>query len=161
VRPQLNRHPLDGDERRLGVHWWINTRDKPGLLWAFLRHFESDSHVSFEGDLNKLALTELPGASTAETPVLRRHTLEPSLDFIAIPITEENSLALRERLSAPDLFHDGGALVHVQVEHAGHLVLGAYDNFRKDCVVAYQPTPESLLEQLKNSGVIRSYDVAV
>ena len=142
------------------MHWWINTRDKPGLLWAFLRHFGSDSHVSFEGDLQQLALAELPGASISETPVLRRQTLEPTLDFVAIPVTAETVRALREHLSAPGLFQDGGALIHVQVEHAGHLVFGAYDNFHKDCVVAYEPTPESLLEQLKVSGVIRSYDVA-
>jgi hypothetical protein len=130
-------------------------------LWAFLRHFGSGSHISFEGELQQLALAELPAASTSETSVLRRQTLHPILDFVVLPVAEETTKALRERLSAPGVFHDGGVLIHVQVEHAGHLVLGAYDNFHKDCVVAYDPTPESLLEQLKVSGVIRSYDVAV
>lgn len=143
------------------MHWWISSRDKPSLLWSFLRNFESDSHISFEGDLQHLALAELPGASTSETPALRRQTLHPILDFVVVPVTAETAKALRERLSGPGLFRNRGALVHVQVEHAGHLVLGAYDNFHKDCVVAHEPTPESLLEQLKSSGVIRSYDVAV
>jgi len=143
------------------VHWWIDTRDKPGLLFALLRHFEGDSHVSFEGHLQQLALAELPGASTSETLILRRQTVEPILDFVAVPVTGETAKALRERLSVQDLFHDDGALIHVQIEHAGHLVFGAYDNFHKDCVVAYELTPEALLEQLKSSGVIRSYDVAV
>lgn len=143
------------------MNWRVDTRDKPGLLWAFLRHFATDSRVSFEGDLDRLALADLPGASTSETPVLQRHTVEPIQDFVTIPITGDTIHILEERLSAPGLFQQGGAVEHVQVEHAGHLVLGAYDNFHKDCVVAYEPTPESLLEQLKASGVIRSYDVAV
>jgi len=58
------------------VHWWIDTRDKPGLLFALLRHFEGDSHVSFEGHLQQLALAELPGASTSETLILRRQTVD-------------------------------------------------------------------------------------
>lgn len=143
------------------MHWWINARDKPGLLWAYLRHFGVDSHVSFEGELKKLALAELPGASTSETQVLQRQTRKPILDFVVVPVTAETAQALHERLSAPGLFHEGGALIHVQVEHAGQLVLGAYDNFHKDCVVAYEPTSESFLAELKASGVIRSYDVAV
>jgi hypothetical protein len=149
-----------GGDKRLKLQWWIETRDKPGLLWAFLRHFGKDSRVSFEGDLATLRLAEVPGASTAETAVLRRQTTHPTLDFVVIPVTPSALQILHERLSVSGLFQNGGALVHVQVEHEGHLVLGAYDNFHKDCVVAYEPTPVALLEQLKARGVIRSYDVA-
>jgi hypothetical protein len=143
------------------MKWWIDTRDKPGLLWAFLHHFQNEANISFEGSLKHLVLAELPGASVSETSVLRRQTHDPILDFVAMPLTPETVGMLHERLSAPGLFQAGGGLIHVQVEHAGYLVLGAYDNFHKDCVVAYEPTPESLLAQLKASGVIRSYDVAV
>ena len=139
------------------MDWWIDTRDKPGLLWAFLDHFVGDSRVSFEGDLGRLGLAELPGASTSESPVLRRTTIYPRQDFVVIPVTGETLSLLHRRLSGPGLFPDGGALVHVQLEHAGRIVLGAYDNFHKDCVVASDPAPESLLERLRESGVIRSY----
>ncbi len=61
------------------------------------RHFESDSRVSFEGDLERLALAELPGASTSETPVLRRQTLAPTLDFVVIPIRERGSMGCGAR----------------------------------------------------------------
>ncbi len=143
------------------MKWFIDTRDKPGLLWAFLRHFATDSSVSFEGDLSKLILTELPGASTTETLVLKRQTSSPILDFVTIPVTAETINILHKHLAARGLFDQDGALIHVQVEHSGHLVLGAYDNFHRDCTVALEPTPESLLEQLKAKGVIRSYEVAV
>jgi hypothetical protein len=139
------------------VHWWIDIRDKPGLLWAFLHHFGTDSHVSLEGDVRRVSLSDIPGATGTETPALRRQTLHPPLGFVVIPINADNVRILHERLSATGLFQDGGALIHVQMEHAGQLVLGAYDNFHQDCVVAYEPTPEALLGQLAASGVIRSY----
>lgn len=142
------------------MHWLIDTRDKPGLLWAILNHFSTDTRVSFEGNLEGVALTDVAGASTLETSVLCRQTRQPMLDFVIIPVTEEAIRLLRACISRSGLFQDGGAIVHVQVEHAGHLVLGAYDNFHKDCVVAYEPTPESLLKQLENNGVIRSYEIA-
>jgi hypothetical protein len=50
--------------------------------------------------------------------------------------------------------------VHIQVERAGNLVLGAYDNFHRNCVVASEPTSESFLAELKAWGVIGSYNAA-
>ena len=142
------------------MHWWIDTRDKPGLLWAFLDHFLKDSRVSFEGDLAKLRLSEVPGLSIEETPILQRNTLEPRLDFVSVPISADSVQALKKRLSQPGLFDAEGSIVHVQVENSGQLVLGAYDNFHKDCVVAYEPTPEWFLARLRDAGVIRGFELA-
>ena len=142
------------------MHWWIDARDKPGLLWAFLDHFPQDSRVSFEGDLANVRLSEVPGYSIEETPILQRNTLEPRLDFVSIPISVDSIHALKERLSRPGLFDAEGPIVHVQVENSGQLVLGAYDNFHRDCVVAYEPTPEWFLAQLRDAGVIRGFELA-
>lgn len=60
--------------------FFIDTRDKPGLLIATMRAFEG-GRVSFEGGISQTCLELLPGASTAETPELRRAILgcgEPS-----------------------------------------------------------------------------------
>jgi hypothetical protein len=121
-----------------------------------MRHFEHESRVSCEGGIAVLTLAALPGASTSESLVLRRATLAPELEFVVVPVTIQTMSALRA-ISASGKFDE---LIHVQIEHAGQLVLGAYDNFHRDCVVAYEPTPESLLEDLKVRGVIRSYSVA-
>jgi len=51
--------------------FFIDTRDKPGLLIAAMRAFEG-GQVSFEGDISQTNLGLLPGVSTAETPELRR-----------------------------------------------------------------------------------------
>jgi hypothetical protein len=60
------------------------------------------------------------------------------LDFFVLPVTDEIMLTLKRLLSGPGVFTDN--LIHVQLEQNGVLVLGAYDNFHRDCVVAYPPT---------------------
>jgi hypothetical protein len=49
-------------------------------------------------------------------------------------------------------------IIHVQIERGGRLAFGAYDNFHRECVVCWQAVPRELLEQLRNSGVLRSWE---
>jgi hypothetical protein len=91
---------------------------------------------------------------------MARQTLFPILDFVTLPIRPDSIRKLKTRLSAGGLFQQGLPVIHVQIEHASQLVLGAYDNFHRLCVVAYAPTPEELLERLVARGTIRGYTVA-
>jgi hypothetical protein len=116
--------------------------------------------VSFEGELQELGILELPGATYDETDLLKRQTTSPRQDFVILPITPETIASLKSNLNAPGLFNNAGALYHVQIECHGRLVLGAYDNFHRECVVAYDPVPQSFLEGLVSSGVLRSYHQA-
>ena len=151
---QLKRHSLGSGTN---MRWWIDTKDKPGLLWAFLDHFVDGATAAFEGDLADLGLKELPGAANAETDALHRQTRSPMQDFVTVPITPQTIRALKERLAAPGLFRDGGPLLHIQIEHAQQLVFLAGDNFHRECVSAFPPVPEQLLERLRIVGIIRSY----
>jgi len=141
-------------------HWWIDTRDKPGLLWAFLQHFSDRGLVSFEGTLSAFGLLNIQGATPQGTVALARQTRFPVLDLVTVPVRPDSIRELKTRLSSRGVFHQRGPIIHVQIEHAGRLVLGAYDNFHRRCVVAYPPTPEELLERLRARGTIRSYSVA-
>jgi hypothetical protein len=142
------------------VRWWLDTRDKPALLWAFLEHFAPDAVAAFEGNLATLELESLPGAATQETRVLRRQCRVPRLDFVTVPVTPEAIGLLKQRLAAPGVFREGGPLEHAQIEHAGALVFLAGDHFHRECVSAFVPTPEHLLQRLVAAGVIRAYQAA-
>ena len=134
---------------------WIDTRDKTGLLIAMMREFSGDSHISFEGTLEKLELGNIEGASTEETKVLKRQTITPQLDFVVVPLNKNTIQEIWKELSEKDhLLHEG--IIHVQIENEGNLVFGGYDNFHRDCVVAYPGVPEKLLKELKLNGVIRA-----
>ena len=50
----------------------LDTRDRPGLLFAMMRTFASDqSRIAFEGDLATTELYRLEGASYDETDILK------------------------------------------------------------------------------------------
>ncbi|OQY45944.1 MAG: hypothetical protein DRR08_27095 [Candidatus Parabeggiatoa sp. nov. 2] len=136
---------------------WINTRDKPGLLLAMMREFKNNSHISFEGSLGHLSFSNMPSASNTETEVLKRQTLSSELDFVIIPLTDQTVQNIWKVLSEKDhLVHEG--IIHVQIESNGNLVFGGYDNFHRQCVIAYSGVSIELLERLKEKGVIRGYE---
>lgn len=56
-------------------------RDKRRFLAAALE-VVGDAQVSFEGDLSSTTLSDVPGASSDETQVLKRNTLWPKQDFV-------------------------------------------------------------------------------
>jgi len=136
--------------------WWrLDARNKPGLLWALMDEFQTNSKVSLEGHLQEFGLLGRSDASTEETPALKRNTIYPPYDFVVLPITADVKAALKKNLSSPGIFSRNGALVHVQIERDGELVFGAYDQFHKDCVVVH--APEALVAKLHCKGILRAY----
>ena len=101
---------------------------------------------------------EEPGGTFEETTVLKRNTRSPKLDFVVLPVSDALLKRLKEQLSKSGVFSIGGSLVHVQIEHQGKLIFGAYDNFDPDCVVADSPFNEVFLSSLQKQGIIHGYD---
>lgn len=135
---------------------WIDARDKPGLLIAMMRRFVGNSHISFEGSLENLGFGNILGATSIETAVLKRQTTEPELDFLIVPLNEDTVGRIWKELSEKDhLVHEG--IIHVQIESNGKLVFGGYDNFHRECVIAYPSVAVEFLKDLKDKGVIRDY----
>lgn len=142
------------------TRWWLDTRDKPGLLWAFLNYFREGSLLVLTGQLEQLRLFDLPGAERRVRPPEAKQTSWPELDVVAIPITADNTAELKQRLSSPTTFTDPGLVVEAEIIAHGQCVFLAGDSFHRECVSAMPPTPESLLKVLVSSGVIRSYVAA-
>ncbi len=139
--------------------YWLQARDKPGLLIAMMRLLAGDARISFEGDLSHAdSLFLIPGASREETPVLRRNTTDPVQDFVVIPLDATTLPALiREAAVSDRLTHD---VLHVQIEKSDALEFGAYDNFHPECIGVAAGVPLTVLEELRQKGVLRSFEVA-
>ncbi|USD22774.1 hypothetical protein MJO52_06455 [Microbulbifer variabilis] len=136
---------------------WIDPRDKPGLLHAVMEQCTGASLISFEGSLEHLSFYKWPNASYEETPVLKRQTISPKLDFVILPLDEESSKGMWKELAEKDhLVREG--IIHVQIAIEGELVFGGYDNFDKECTVAYKGLSEGFLQDLKERGTIRGYE---
>jgi hypothetical protein len=139
--------------------FYIVARDKPGLLISMMRELAGDAYISFEGDLHRIDWKGVSAVEEDQTS-LRRATRTPELDFVVLPLTIETQPLIWEAVSGVDHLADDG-IIHTQIEKEGRLAFGAYDNFHADCVSASDAVPRSLLEGLKESGVIRSFEPAV
>jgi hypothetical protein len=137
--------------------YWPVARDKPGLLIAMMRHLAGDAHISLEGDLSRCSFPSSLNPSGEETPALRRNTAYPKQDFVVLPLTPESIAPIFKQVMAAGLKR---AIIHIQIEKAGELQFGSYDNFHHECIVGFPPgvTPE-FLNQLQSSGVVRSWSV--
>ena len=139
--------------------FWLDPRDKPGLLLAFMREFSGiDSWVSFEGYLTETLLAGLPGASSQETDTLQRQGVSrPVTDFIVAPLTADAISIIRPEIYRAGGLTDPARIIHVQIAKNGRLLFGGYDNFHRECTIAYDGVPHAFLDELVRRGLIRGY----
>ena len=125
-------------------------RDKSGFLIALMTELAGNAHISFEGELDKLSLHNLPGASTEETPALKRNTIWPRQDFVVVPLEPAN---------IPQIIKAFGgtlpsAIIHIQIEKSGQHVVGIYDNFYPESLYLSPEIRQEFIESLMLKGVL-------
>lgn len=145
-------------ETTVADKYWIDPRDKPGLLIAIIRELAGAGEISFEGWIGESRLPQIPGASFEETDALRRSTIVPKLDFAVLPLNADIVAAISRIVSEKGRLTDPTGIIHVQIALNGRLIFGGYDNFHRECVVAWEGFPVALLDRLTANGVIRSYE---
>jgi hypothetical protein len=138
------------------VTFWLNVRDKPSLLHRLMIEFLG-GQMSLEGDLSKCKFAEDEVITHEEVGVLKRATLYPRQDFFVLRLEPATIGPIFKQIMAAGLSR---AIIHVQIEHAGVLQLGAYDNFHAECVVTGPGVSEALLSELKSKSVLRDFAVA-
>jgi hypothetical protein len=113
-----------------------------------------NSSISLEGDLSYCRFSDVILLSRDETSLLKRNTTLPRQDFAVLKLTPETVGGVFKQIMAAGLKK---AIIHVQIERSGLLELAAYDNFSPDCVLTGSGVSLSFLDELKDSGVIRSF----
>jgi hypothetical protein len=137
----------------------LETRDRPRLLFAMMHALAAeDSRISFEGALSQTELARM-AATHEETGVLKRATFQPKQDFLVLRLTPEKLSALEKAIISKIPFGNHG-IIHVQIERNGRIAFAAYDNFDRECVVAYSDVSSSLLDELTNARILRGYQLA-
>jgi hypothetical protein len=136
----------------------LDTRDRPGLLFAMMRTFASDrSRIAFEGNLATTELYGLEIASYDETDALKRATTAPRLDFVVLPLVLVRVPEIQNAIRSKITFGGSKGIIHVQIESAGELVFGAYDNFHRDSVVVNGTIETAVLDDLVKTRILRGY----
>jgi hypothetical protein len=114
--------------------------------------------MSLEGDLSRCAFPNAIVIGREEVGILKRNTLWPRQDFVVLRLEPDTIPRIVKEVRAAGLRR---AVIHVQIEHAGVLQLGAYDNFHPECVVTGPGVSPKLLAELKLTGVLWDYWPAV
>ncbi len=141
----------DGDQH------WVDVRDKPAFLHRLMTELAGNAHMSLEGDLSQCRWNEELVVVRNETPILKRNTRVPTLDFVVLALTPECVAPVLQQVMGAGLKR---AIIHLQIERNGVLELGAYDNFDPDCVVTGPGISQALLQELKNKNILRDFEVA-
>jgi hypothetical protein len=136
---------------------WPNVRDKIAFLRRLMEEFVG-GRMSLEGDLSKCAFPQGIVLGREGDGVLKRNTLAPRQDFVVLRLELDSVPLMVKEVMAAGLKQ---AIIHVQIEQAGVLQLGAYDNFYPDCVVTGPAVSPALLDELQSAGILRDYRPAV
>ncbi|MGO8745563.1 MAG: hypothetical protein ACLQNE_06200 [Thermoguttaceae bacterium] len=139
----------------MDARYRLVARDKVGLLIALMRLLAGDdARIALEGDLSRLDLDSVSGASTEETLSLKRATLAPRLDFIVLPLNNDSVRALISRaLPAGGIVK---RVIHIQIEKQGTLQFAAYDNFHPECIVVGPAVPKATLDELLSKRILKT-----
>ena len=99
-------------------------RNKAHFLEAVLTELAGDAQVSFEGSLGSTRLMGLAGATQGEIIALKRNTTWPLQDFVVVPFDADriDGILRAIGMTIPR------TILHIQVEKAGKLEFGLYDN---------------------------------
>lgn len=134
----------------------IDSRDKPGVLVAFMKELKGNARITFEGNLDKCDFSSFKSAPSEPDGVFKRNTIFPRQDYILLPLTGDTIKSiLAEVLPEGRCVHD---IEHIQIEKDGKLMFSACDNFDPECT--WTPlTMLPFLEELKKNGLIRSFEM--
>jgi hypothetical protein len=131
---------------------WPDVRDKLAFLRRLMELFIG-GRMSLEGDLSRCAFTQDIVLGREEDGVLKRNTLAPQQDFVVLRLGLDSVPLIVKQVMAAGLKR---AILHVQLEQAGVLQFGAYDNFHPGCVVTGPAVSPALLAELQSVGILRA-----
>jgi hypothetical protein len=145
------------DVRPMSTRFQVRVRRPVDFIRAGLNHFPHDCYLSLEGDLSRFDSTLIPGTSHMPTTLLRKYTISPVQDFVILPVTAATSDLVSLRvLSQVGLKHH---IIHIQIASESRLVLGAYDNFHRECVWIDAAIGQEGITSMLDSGIIGWYQL--
>jgi hypothetical protein len=135
--------------------YWIKVWRKKEFLRRVMMELSGAAQLSLEGDLSRGRFPESMVIGKDETPVLKRSTVDPVLDFLRLSLEPETVEPIFDAIMALGLRK---AIIHLQIERGGVLQLGAYDHFHPDCVISGPGISASFLSELRSAKVVREFE---
>jgi len=117
----------------------------------------ASGQMSLEGDLSRCKFADDLVIANEEIGLLKRNTIWPRQDFVVLRLEPDTIAPIFKQALAAGLKR---AIIHVQIELAGMLQLGSYDNFYPGSVFTGPRVSGALLSELKSNRVLWDFAVA-
>ena len=131
------------------ITFWLDARDKPGLLVALLKSLADDACIGFCGGISACDFSAIPTASG-------RNLFDGKYDDIIVLQLDAGTVEpiLAQVLPKARCVH---AIEHIIIEKSGRIEVVIGDNFHNECISVGPGVPQSLLDDLILNGVLRGY----
>jgi hypothetical protein len=120
-----------------------------------MRFLAGDARISFEGDLSRCEFPASIPRIAEEESVLQRQTTSPVLDLITLALEPDTLRPILDVVLPANRYMDD--IIHIQIEKHRELQFGSYDQFHHDCIVCFLGVPTKFLDELKQTGILRSW----
>jgi hypothetical protein len=131
------------------IAFWLNARDKPGLLVALMKALAGDARIGFCGGISPCDFSDIP-----ESP--ESALFEGSQGDAIVLKLETGTIQpiLAQVLPDARCVH---SIVHIVIEKSGRPEVVIGDNFHNECISVGPGVPQTLLDDLVSNGVLRGY----
>ena len=134
----------------------LEVKNSVELVKAIVELFCGNARLSFEGQLKEKDFSWVEGITTEPTNVLQRHTLEPELAFVILPVETKTKEVIKQKILPQVGLRQN--VIHVLMEKEGRLVFAAYDNFDSAGVWITGQVKEKWLQELRQKKVITFFE---
>lgn len=131
--------------------YWINARDKLGLLSALMHNLASDkSQIIFEGDLTGFDFTEI-----GKYEIAGEYKCDLNTDVTSLLLSVNNIKYILNKIQPAGKFVH--KIRHIQIRKNDEIQLMVGDNFHNECISVGELVSIEFLSILKDKGIIRKF----
>jgi len=129
--------------------YWINARDKLGLLVALMHELASNnSQIILEGNLTSFDFTKIEQYKMASS-----YKCDSDTNVISLQLTEGNIKPILKQIqSAGKFVHE---IRNIQIRKNDEIQLLVGDNFDNECISVGELVSFEFLSTLKDNGIVR------
>jgi hypothetical protein len=135
--------------------YWLDPKDKPGLLVHIMKALVGNAKIALEGNLEEFDFSAIPNPIYTETETIKHETGIPHDPIIILPLEQDTIKHILDQILP------GGKCVSIisaiQIEKNGKIEFMAGDNFHRECVSVGHAIKTELLDEMISKGILRSY----
>jgi hypothetical protein len=132
------------------ITYWLNARDKRGLLVALMNELYGNAEIELSGKLSSFDFSNIPKANVDS---FLEETEEDSI--IILKLEKETIEAILNQILPKERFIK--EIMFISIQKEGNVEFLAGDNFHNECISVGPAVSKTLLDRLVSQGILRKY----